>query len=169
MLCLQIHRRFNRPSIACPAQKGFELLQSILLFLFAPAGEPVQLAQLTIEQRVMVRVPMARKGRAPARIVPDARPVWKEKKGPRCVALKSIRSAAVVVGNGVDLMLADDHRYRARLERGCNSMGFYSGFYVEPDDDGSLCSGRDQLQARSGLSCAIDSFRRLVKADEEED
>jgi len=65
-------------------------------------------------------------------------------------------------------LLADQHRYRARLERGCNSMGFYSGFYVEPDEDGSLCSGRDQLQARSGLSCSIDSFRRLepVEADD---
>jgi len=67
--------------------------------------------------------------------------------------------------NAIDLLLADNHRYRARLERGCNSMGFYSGFYVEPDEDGSLCSGRDELQARSGASCAIDSFRRLEQAD----
>ncbi len=91
--------------------------------------------------------------------------MWKEKKGPRCVALRSIRSASVVVDHGVDLLLADNHRYRARLERGCNSIGFYSGFYVEPDDDGSLCSGRDALQARSGLSCGIDDIRRLVPAD----
>ena len=108
---------------------------------------------------------MARKGKAPARIDPDARHMWKEKKGPRCVALRSIRSASVVVDHGVDLLLADNHRYRARLERGCNSIGFYSGFYVEPDDDGSLCSGRDALQARSGLSCGIDDIRRLVPAD----
>jgi hypothetical protein len=64
--------------------------------------------------------------------------------------------------------IRDNHRYRARLEKGCDSIGFYSGFYVEPDEDGSLCSGRDELQARSGLSCAIDSFRRLIPGDEED-
>ena len=144
------------------------MLHSVLLLLIVPEGEHVRLAQLTIEQRVIIRVPMTRKGRAPARLVPQEERAWKERKGPRCIALRSIRSAAVAVENSIDLLLADQHRYRARLERGCNSMGFYSGFYVEPDEDGSLCSGRDQLQARSGLSCSIDSFRRLepVEADD---
>jgi hypothetical protein len=142
------------------------LLSSVLLLLIAPAGEPVQMAQLTIQQRVIIRVPMARKGKAPARITPDAQERWDEKKGPRCVALRSIRAAAILVENGVDLILADSHRYRARLQKGCDSLGFYSGFYVEPHEDGSLCSGRDELQARSGLSCAIDSFRRLIPGDD---
>lgn len=146
-------------------QKGLSLLHSVLLLLAAPAAEPVQWAQLSIEQRVIIRVPMMRKGRVPARVIPQTRDGWRERKGPRCIALKSIRGAAIVVGGGVDLILADNHRYRARLERGCPSAGFYSGFYVEPDDDGSLCSGRDELQARSGLSCAIDSFRRLEEAE----
>jgi len=144
------------------------LVHSILLLLAAPAGEPVQLAQLSIEQRVIIRVPMARKGRAPARVVPQEQDRWEEKKGPRCIALRSIRTASIVVADGVDLILADQHRYRARLERGCNSLGFYSGFYVEPHEDGSLCSGRDELQARSGMSCAIHDFRRLV-ADRPDD
>jgi hypothetical protein len=139
-----------------------------LLLLSASTGDPVQWAQLSIQQRVIIRVPMARKGQAPARITPEARDAWEEKKGPRCVALRSIQGANIVVRNGVDLLLADNHRYRARLEKGCDSTGFYSGFYVEPDDDGSLCSGRDELQARSGLSCAIDSFRRLIAADEDD-
>jgi hypothetical protein len=139
-----------------------------LLLLSASTGDPVQWAQLSIQQRVIVRVPMARKGRAPARIAPDAREQWQEKKGPRCVALRSIRGGSIVVDNGVDLILADNHRYRARLEKGCDSVGFYSGFYVEPDEDGSLCSGRDELQARSGLSCAIESFRRLIPVEEED-
>lgn len=144
------------------------MVHSILLLISASTGDPVQWAQLSIQQRVIIRVPMVKKGRAPARIAPDARNAWEEKKGPRCVALRSIRGASIVVDNGVDLILADDHRYRARLERGCDSTGFYSGFYVEPDADGSLCSGRDELQARSGLSCAIDSFRRLIPADDDD-
>lgn len=144
------------------------MVHSILLLLSASTGDPVQWAQLSIQQRVIIRVPMVKKGRAPARVAPDARNAWEEKKGPRCVALRSIRGAAIVVENGVDLILADNHRYRARLERGCDSTGFYSGFYVEPDEDGSLCSGRDELQARSGISCAIDSFRRLIPVDDED-
>ncbi|SCW89838.1 hypothetical protein SAMN02927924_03814 [Sphingobium faniae] len=144
------------------------MFHSILLLLVAPADAPTQWAQLTIERRAIIRVPMMRKGREPMRIAPDAKDAWQEKKGPRCIALRSIRSASIVVANGVDLILADGHRYRARLERRCDATGFYSGFYVEPDEDGSLCSGRDELQARSGLSCGIDSFRRLVaqKADD---
>lgn len=133
--------------------------------LAAPVGETVQWAQLSIQQRVIIRVPSVRKGKAPARITPDSGQAWEEKKGPRCVALRSIRAASIVVHNGVDLILADQHRYRARLEKGCDAAGFYSGFYVEPDSDGSLCSGRDELQARSGTSCAIDSFKRLVAAE----
>lgn len=144
------------------------MLQSVLLLLTTPLAEPVQWAQLEIERRVIIRVPMSRKGRAPARVRPDVQSNWKEKKGPRCIALRSIRSASIIVANGVDLLLADNHRYRAKLRRGCNSLGFYSGFYVEPDDDGSLCSGRDELQARSGLSCEIESFRRLVAVDEDD-
>jgi len=140
------------------------LVCSVLLLLAASAGQPVEWAQLTIERRVIIRVPMARRSKAPARIVPKEHDDWEEKKGPRCIALRSIRGASIVVDNGVDLLLADQHRYRARLERGCSSTGFYSGFYVEPSEDGSLCSGRDELQARSGASCAIDSFRRLVAA-----
>jgi hypothetical protein len=142
------------------------LLYSVLLLMNAPADPPVQWAQLSIEQRVIIRVPMARKGAAPTRPTPKARDEWREKKGPRCIALRSIRSAGIVMDRAIDLMLADNHRYRARLGSGCHSMAFYSGFYVEPDEDGSLCSGRDTLQARGGASCAIDSFRRLERVDE---
>lgn len=144
------------------------MFHSILLLLFAPDVEPVEWAQLTIEQRVIIRVPMARSTARTARQAKAPSPPkveWEEKKGPKCVAVRSIRSAAITVPNGVDLVLADNHRYRARLERGCRSESFYSGFYVEPSDDGSLCAGRDELQARSGFACEIDSFKRLEVAD----
>lgn len=137
----------------------------ILLLLAVPSAEPVQWAQLTIEQRVILRVPVARGAHAPARMPVRKDDVWDEKKGPRCVALRSIQASTIVVMDGVDLILADKHRYRAKLEKGCQSTGFYTGFYVEPDDDGSLCSGRDKLQARSGVSCMIDSIRRLVATE----
>lgn len=146
-------------------EKGFDLVHAVLLLLAAPAFEPVQWAQLTIEQRVIMRVPMARGSQAPVREPARRDERWEEKKGPRCIALRSIRSATIVVVDGVDLILADKHRYRVKLPKGCKSTGFYTGFYVEPDDDGSLCSGRDLLQARSGISCEIDTIRRLVVAE----
>ena len=85
----------------------------MLLLLAAPAAEPVQWAQMTIERRVIIRVPMARKGKAPPRADPHARDDWDEKKGPRCIALRSIRSASIIVREGVDLLLADQHRRRS--------------------------------------------------------
>jgi hypothetical protein len=138
-----------------------------MLVLAPGAVEPEQWAQLSIQQRVIIRVPIGPRGAARAKAPPEPREdeEWEEKKGPKCVALRSIRSAAIVTPDGIDLILADEHRYRAKLERGCRSIGFYSGFYVEPQADRSLCAGRDILRARSGLSCAIASFKRLVEAD----
>lgn len=144
------------------------MFQSFLLLLAVPTDEPVQWAQLSIQRRVIIRVPMHRKGKLATRIAPDERVAWREKKGPRCIALRSIRSAAIVTPDGLDLILSDDHRYRAQLGKRCQSAGFYSGFYVEPDDDGSLCSGRDELQARSGIACAITGFKRLVAVKRED-
>ncbi len=142
------------------------MFQSILMLVLAPnAAEPEQWAQLTIQRRVIIRVPMSKRGKEAAPPAPRQDEEWEERKGPKCVALRSIRSAAIVAPDAVDLILADDNRYRAKLERGCRSMGFYSGFYVEPQADRSLCAGRDDLQARSGMTCAISSFKRLVEPD----
>ncbi|WP_413818517.1 hypothetical protein [Sphingobium sp.] len=136
---------------------------AIALLLVPMAGAaPVELAQVTIEQRVIIRVPVVRQPRS-GRPVPPPRPQeWDEKKGPRCVAIRSIASAALGDRNSVDLILSNNQRYRARLARRCRSADFYSGFYIEPSDDGSLCAGRDAIQARSGPSCEVDSFKRLV-------
>ncbi len=125
-------------------------------------GGSVQLAQLTIEQRLIIRIPLVppRPPVAPRREKPVK---WKEKKGPQCIALRSIRGAEVVTSSGIDLILLNGQRYRARLERGCQAIDFYSGFYIEPSEDRALCAGRDDLQARGGASCEIDSFRQLVE------
>ena len=133
-----------------------------LLIVPVSGSAPVELAQLSIEQRVIIRVPLARPPRPGRPAPPPERQDWDEKKGPRCIAIRSIRSAALGDRNSVDLILFNSQRYRARFQRGCRSADFYSGFYIEPTDDGSLCAGRDNIQARSGLSCEVDSFRRLV-------
>lgn len=147
--------------------EGF-VLHSSAIFMFmllAPASpsEPVQLAQVTIEQRVIIRVPLARQ-----RQMPLEPPVeWQEKKGPKCLAIRSIRGATVTAKNSVDMTLNNGERYRARLERGCRAVDFWSGFYLKATSDGSLCSGRDMIQARGGTECEIDTFRRLVAEGDE--
>lgn len=152
---------FNHPRLSQPPQKGFALFHSVLLLLLAPEADPTRWAQLTIEQRVIIRVPMARTRERRVEKTTE----WREKKGPKCIAIRSIRGASITSTHGVDLILADGHRYRAHLERGCRSVSFYAGFYVEPSRDGSLCSGRDELQSRNGMSCVVDSFKRLVEDD----
>ncbi|PZU56733.1 MAG: hypothetical protein DI547_15860 [Sphingobium sp.] len=130
-----------------------------MLMLGSPAAGDVQLAQLTIEQRVIIRVPLAR---ARGRVQAPPPVAWDEKKGPKCVAIRSIRQANIIVDDGIDMLMVDGKRFRARLERGCQSVNFWSGFYIEPTKDGSLCAGRDAIQARGGTECEIDTFRKLV-------
>lgn len=132
-----------------------------LSLLSAPTRETdvVQLAQMTVEQRVIIRIPLARqRPRAPS---PDPPIDWKEKKGPKCVPIRTIRAAAITAQNGIDMLLTSGERYRGRLERGCRSIDFLSGFYIQATQDGDLCAGRDAVQARGGTECEIDSFKRL--------
>lgn len=133
----------------------------------AIAVPEVRLAQLTIEQRVIIRVPMMRPLSPPP--PPSAAPVveWEEHKGPKCIPLRRIRAAAVTSPRGVDLVLRGGaERMRALLERECSPASLYSGFYIEPNADGQLCSGRDSVLARSGAECGIRKLVRLVPEEE---
>jgi len=145
-------------------------LQSLAILLLAagaPADDGVsEFAQLTIEQRVIIRVPLIAPPVPRARPAPPRKPVeWKEKSGPKCIPIKAIRSAALGKQENIDLILTDGQRFRVRFERGCRTMGFYSGFYMQPHEDGRLCGGRDEVQARGGMACEIRDFRKLVPDD----
>ena len=123
----------------------------------------MKLAQVRIEQRVIMRVPMPPPPGPPPsdRLPPDME--WEEKgKGPKCIPIRALRSARVSSHRTVDLVLRDRTRLRAKLGRGCRSDDLYSGFYIQPNPDGSLCADRDELLARSGMSCEINSFRWLA-------
>lgn len=119
-----------------------------------------QFAQLTIERRIIIRVPALVNRRAgPA---PQPPVEWKEKKGNSCVAMKDIAGAAITRKGSVDLILHNQSRVRAKLNEGCRAADFYLGFYMEPTTDDRLCADRDMIHARSGAMCEIDEFRRLV-------
>jgi len=121
----------------------------------------MQFAQVTIHQRVVIRVTSAPASAARVMALQPIR--WKEKKGPKCVAASTLASAAISSGGDVDLIVTDGRRLRAKLDDDCPSLNFYSGFYLKQAKDGKVCAGRDMLRTRSGGHCEISRFRTLVE------
>lgn len=123
-------------------------------------ADEVEFAQLTIRQRIIVRVP-AMTVRTPP--VPMPAPiVWKEVKGPKCVIVNQLAGAAITRSDSVDLFLRGGRRLRAQLDDNCPALDYYGGFYLAPTKDGQVCGGRDTIHARSGGKCLIDRFRELI-------
>lgn len=133
------------------------ILGLLLLVADLPADPPVRLAQLgiTVRQRTVIRVPFP----GPAE---EGAFRWRERKGPRCVALVSIAGAQIAGEDSVDMIFRGGFRVRARLERACPALAFYGGFYLRPGRDGRVCAGRDAIHARSGGACQIERFRALA-------
>ena len=151
-----------------------------LLALTAPAAAidrdadraRVEYAQVTIHERIIIRVPRVAPARSPApspasisRLAPAAPPPvteWKEKKGPKCIAPGDVGGAIFGRSEQVDLMMIGGRRLRAKLAGDCGPMDFYSGVYIRPGSDGKICADRDVIRTRSGATCPIEGFRTLV-------
>jgi hypothetical protein len=120
---------------------------------------PPRGAQSTIivREQITVRIPV-RTREMPA---PGSVAQWKEKKGPKCIAARSILGAALNDQSSVDLILRDRSRIRAKLEKRCPALDYYYGFYVTPNVDGMICADRDIIRSRIGGQCEIDKFRTL--------
>lgn len=126
--------------------------------------------QVIIEEQIIIRVPAKRTPltnfTAPpaprARLRDDQPVVWKEKKAPKCIAMRDIRGMQAVQRDSIDLITRQSQRLRAQLNRGCQALDFYAGFYMKGNKDGRLCEDRDEIHARSGARCEIDKFRLLV-------
>lgn len=133
---------------------------------FAP--ESVRVTQMTIRQRIIIRVPRVPMP-APEQLrrASSMMPVpirWKEKKGPKCVAGAELAGAMIARPKTIDVALTTGKRIRAILDDDCQPLDFYSGFYIRPGGDGMICADRDVIRVRSGATCAIDSFKTLVAA-----
>jgi hypothetical protein len=126
-----------------------------------PAG--VEIAQLTITQSIIIRVPARRSRRyASSSDVPPALPRFKDRRGPKCINAATIGGAAITAPDSVDFILKGGKRVRAKLEDACPALDYYSGFYVKPPADGKICADRDSIHTRSGGDCQIDKFRTLT-------
>lgn len=140
-----------------PYASSFVTLGAACLAFAASPATGRQLAPLTIQQRVVIRVP---------RMLTTATPLpaptkWKERKGPKCVPAQAMAGALISAGKQVDLVLIGGKRVRAKLDGDCKPLDFYSGFYVRPAKDGMICADRDAIRVRSGASCRIDEFKVL--------
>lgn len=128
------------------------------------AAAPTRIAQVRIQQHIVIRVPRP----DPVRRVtaPPAAPLppigWVEKRADDCVDAESLSGAAIIRSDSVDLVLAGGRRVRAKLGNECPALDFYAGFYVKPNKDGKVCAKRDAFRSRSGGECRIKSFRTLI-------
>jgi hypothetical protein len=131
-------------------------LVPLLLGLFGaqPGIVAQSITSLTIQDEVIMRIPVQ-----PRPLVPQFH--WVEKKGPRCLPVGSIQGALLSGAEGVDFILANRARVRARFDENCAGLDFYKGFYLQLQD-GRLCAHRDAIYSRIGGSCTIESFRQLV-------
>ncbi|QDZ06338.1 hypothetical protein FPZ24_01675 [Sphingomonas panacisoli] len=119
----------------------------------APAfGEP---GQTSLTGRIVVRVETT------MRAVPVA-VRWVEKSGPKCVPIGQLAGAIVNGTDSVDLVLKGGARFRAQFDDDCAALGYYGGFYLKSASDGQVCAGRDTIRTRSGDSCSIGKFKRLI-------
>jgi hypothetical protein len=135
-------------------------------FASAPAGREdaggVEIAQLTITQSIIIRVPAHRSRHYAAPDQTPPLPAFKEHKGPKCIDASTIGGAAVTATNSVDFILRGGKRMRAVLQEECPALDYYSGFYFQAPADGKLCADRDSIHTRSGGDCQIDKFRALT-------
>lgn len=122
------------------------------------AHRPPPERQVRIEQRVIIRI-------APGG-PPQERQRFEEQPLDGCVPIDTIAAVQPTSGNRLLLFLRDSRILSAALERSCNAQDFYSGFYLERQADGALCSRRDRLQSRAGASCRVTELHRLVRVVE---
>jgi hypothetical protein len=123
----------------------------------APPVDVTDFAQMTIQQRVVVRVPLA-----PVQAAQQMQMRWVEKKGPKCVVLNNLAGFIVRGPQVVDLFMRSGARIRTRLEKQCAAVDLGYGFYVKPNNDGQICKDRDMLHARTGGQCEVERFMSLV-------
>ncbi|MFC3310977.1 hypothetical protein [Blastomonas aquatica] len=138
----------------------------------ALAPSPPVMAQVRIEQRIIIRVPRQSLSPSsllpmpqPRRVPPPEPPRFERRKVGKCLAMRDVTGVRVINDDILVLFMRDQRMIEAELERTCSAREFYQGFYMERSGDGRLCVDRDLLQARSGSKCEVERLRQLVPAD----
>ena len=154
----------DAPERGAPVPLGFDSASEPFRIL-EEARRPQWPRQVRIEQRIIIRIspssPDARE-RLTALSRRSSTNRFEERKIDGCVPIEAIAGVQPAEENRLVLFMRDHRILTAALSRSCNARDFYSGFYVERNEDGMLCSGRDRLQSRAGASCEVSQLNRLV-------
>jgi hypothetical protein len=124
--------------------------------------------QVSIEQRVTIRIAPRPSAIAPAMFEADASSGgsrFVERKFGKCIPAGGIVGVQPGTGRKLLLIMRDNRLFTAELEKGCLARDFYSGFLVSKSSDGMICKERDELRARSGATCQVSGFRQIVELD----
>jgi hypothetical protein len=152
----------------------FAILSPLVLLLPALVGERHGAApedavaqQVRIEERVIIRIAPSNPAVSERMLSsiprrPSGRSTFQEEELDGCIPVTAIAAVQPAEQNRLLLFMRDRRILTAELERACNAEDFYSGFYIERQKDGQLCSNRDRLQSRSGASCRVAQINRLV-------
>ena len=125
-------------------------------------AEPAR--QVRIEQRMVIRITPLGPQRQMLADLPRA-PLanrFSERKIGKCVPIAGIAGVQIGGDDRLMLFMRDQRLIGASLDKACRARDFYSGFYVERNDDGRLCIERDMIHSRSGTSCSLSRLRQLV-------
>lgn len=148
------------------APLGFDAMIGEPLRVLERARTGDLLGQVRIERRIIVRIaPSSDATRVRLLSELPRRPLrtaYEEVEFGNCVPVGEIVGAQPVQDDRLLLFTRDRRVLSAQLERRCSARAFYSGFYVERNEDGQLCARRDALHSREGTTCEVAQFRRLV-------
>ena len=88
--------------------------------------------------------------------VPSSTPLppieWKEKKGPKCVAVAELAGASIARPTASTWCMQRRHAAARAAGRRLPAARFLTGFYLRPAGDGMVCADRDAIRMRSGAS-----------------
>ena len=148
---------------------GLERVATAPFRVLQEARHPDPLAQVRIQQRVIIRIsPSSAAAREQMmanlqrRENEASRQSFEEVKHDDCITITDIAGVTATRDNRLLLFMRDRKVLAASLERTCTAQAFYSGFYVERSDDGRLCIKRDRLQSRAGANCQLAALNRIV-------
>ena len=126
---------------------------------------PQEQDQVRIEERVVIRIAPLRpamRTQLEDRSKDEEAPKLREKPMGDCLPVDGIAGVGLGTNNRLVFVLRDRRLVSVHLDRACPAREFYSGLYVERNEDGRLCVKRDRLHARSGATCAVDSLYWVV-------
>ena len=166
LLAAQFPARAQEGNVERPAPLGFDAMIGAPLRVLERARTEDELGQVRIERRMIIRIaPSSDATRA--RLLSELprrqlRTAYEETEHGNCVSVAEIVGVQPVQDDRLLLFTRDRQVLSAQLELSCSARAFYSGFYIERNEDGRLCVSRDRLHSREGTTCAVSSFRRLT-------